>query len=231
MSEKNLTAKENVKNIFDGCMTVPNLLSVIRILLIPVFAVLYMKGYIWWAVLVLAVSGLSDFFDGKIARKFNQVSALGKMLDPIADKLTIFALAIVLYLKFKSADSPSMKAFAWVFLLFIVKDIIMLLGGLAIISRGARPAPAAIYGKVSTFAFYVIMLLIIAFGPEVGAISQLNPSLTLPEIVVYILVIIALILTFVAFASYIPDAARQILNKDKKTESDGSEPLEENSEE
>ena len=215
MEEKKLTFKENVHNIFEGACTVPNFMSLARILLIPVFAVLYLKGYIWWALLVLAISGISDFLDGKIARKFNQVSNLGKMLDPIADKLTIFALAIVLFIKFKSAQSPSMQAFAWVFLLFIAKDIIMLLGGLAIISRGAKPAPAAIYGKVATFVFYMVMIVIIGFGPEVGAISQINPNLTLPEIVMFVLVVIAVILTFVAFASYIPDAARQILNKQK----------------
>ena len=128
MSETKKTLKENLKEIFDGCLTVPNLISVIRILLIPVIAVLYYKGYIWWTVFVIFISGLSDAVDGKIARKFNQVSNLGKLLDPVADKLTIFALAIVLFLKFKEAQSESMQAFAWVFLLFIAKDIIMILG-------------------------------------------------------------------------------------------------------
>lgn len=218
MEEKKLTFKENLKKIFDGACTVPNFMSLVRILLIPVFAVLYIKGYIWWALLVLAISGISDFLDGKIARKFNQVSNLGKMLDPIADKLTVFALAIVLFFKFKSAQSAAMQAFAWVFLLFIAKEIIMLLGGLVIISRGARPAPAAIYGKVATFAFYLVMILIIGFGPEVGALSLINPNLTLPETVMFVLVVIALVLTFVAFASYIPDAARQILGKEKPEE-------------
>ena len=214
--EEKVSLKENLHTIFDGCWTVPNLLSVIRIILIPVFAVLYMKGYIWWSVLILAVSGLSDFFDGKIARKFDQVSNLGKMLDPIADKLTIFAIAIVLFIKFKNAQSQSMQAFAWVFLLFIAKDIIMLLGGALIIALGARPSPAAIYGKVATFMFYAVMLLILAFGPEVGAISGINSAYTLPEIVMYILVVIAVILTFVAFISYIPASVKQILGKDKK---------------
>ena len=218
MEEKKLTFKENLKKIFDGACTVPNFMSLVRILLIPVFAVLYIKGYIWWALLVLAISGISDFLDGKIARKFNQVSNLGKMLDPIADKLTVFALAIVLFFKFKSAQSAAMQAFAWVFLLFIAKEIIMLLGGLVIISRGARPAPAAIYGKVATFAFYLVMILIIGFGPEVGALSLINPNLTLPETVMFVLVVIALVLTFVAFASYIPDAVRQILGKEKPEE-------------
>lgn len=227
MAEEKLTFKENLHKIFDGACTVPNFMSLARILLIPVFAVLYLKGYVLWAVIVLAISGLSDFFDGKIARKFNQVSNLGKMLDPIADKLTIFTLAIVLFIKFKSANSPSMQAFAWVFLLFIIKDIIMLLGGLAIISRGCRPAPAAIYGKVATFVFYVVMVLIIAFGPEVGAIK----AWTLPENVMFVLVVISVILTFVAFASYVPDAARQILGKEMKNHTVDDETEDKNSEE
>lgn len=228
MAEEKLTFKENLHKIFDGACTVPNFMSLGRILLIPVFAVLYLKGYVFWALIVLAVSGLSDFFDGKIARKFNQVSNLGKMLDPIADKLTIFTLAIVLFIRFKNASHPSMKAFAWVFLLFIVKDMIMLLGGLAIISRGCRPAPAAIYGKAATLAFYVVMILIIAFGPEVGALEK---YWALPETVMFILVIIALVLTFVALASYVPDAARQILGKEMKSHTVADETDNKNSEE
>ena len=123
MSEEKKTLKQNVKELFEGCLTIPNLISLIRICLIPVIAVLYYNNYIWWTVFVIFISGLSDAVDGKIARKFNQVSAIGKLLDPVADKLTIFALAIVLYLKFQAAQSEAMQAFAWVFLLFIAKDI------------------------------------------------------------------------------------------------------------
>lgn len=209
MSEKK-TMSQNIKELFDGCLTVPNLLSLIRILLIPVFAVLFYKGQLAWAVFVIFLSGLSDFLDGKIARKFNQVSALGKILDPIADKLTIFAVAIVLFLKFKEADSTSMQAFSWVFLLFIVKDVIMLIGGAILIALGTRPVAAEFYGKLATFAFYAVMVVIIGFGPEVGAISNLYPNLTLPEPVMFALVIIAVILTFVAFFSYLPGAIKQI---------------------
>ena len=70
-----------VKDLFKGCFTIPNLLSVIRIALIPVFAVMYLNGNQLLAIAILAVSGLTDLFDGKIARRFNQVSALGKILD------------------------------------------------------------------------------------------------------------------------------------------------------
>nr|MCR5782281.1 CDP-alcohol phosphatidyltransferase family protein [Clostridia bacterium] len=92
--------KEKLAYLFENWKTVPNLLSFIRILLIPVFAVLFYNDHIVWAVVVLAVSGLSDMFDGKIARRFNQVSNLGKILDPIADKLTVATIAVVLFLKF-----------------------------------------------------------------------------------------------------------------------------------
>lgn len=72
--------------------TIPNIISIVRILLIPIFALLFYKGNTFAAVIILAVSGLSDLIDGKIARKYNQVSNLGKILDPVADKLTVFLL-------------------------------------------------------------------------------------------------------------------------------------------
>ena len=216
MSEQKKTLKENLKEIFDGCLTIPNLISVIRILLIPVIAVLYYKGYIWWTVFVIFISGLSDAVDGKIARKFNQVSNLGKLLDPVADKFTIFALAIVLFLKFKEAQSESMQAFAWVFLLFIAKDIIIILGSIVLIALGTRPVAAEIWGKLATFAFYAVMVVIIGFGPKIGAISSYYPQYVIPETVMFILVVVAVILTFIAFFSYLPSAIKQIKENSKK---------------
>ncbi len=216
MSEEKKTLKENLKEIFDGCLTIPNLISVIRILLIPVIAVLYYNNYIWWTVFVIFISGLSDAVDGKIARKFNQVSNLGKLLDPVADKFTIFALAIVLFLKFKEAQSESMQAFAWVFLLFIAKDLIMILGSVVLIALGTRPVAAEIWGKLATFAFYAVMVVIIGFGPEVGAISLYYPKYTLPEGLMFVLVIIAVVLTFIAFFSYLPSAIKQLKENSKK---------------
>ena len=216
MSEEKKTLKQNVKELFEGCLTIPNLISLIRICLIPVIAVLYYNNYIWWTVFVIFISGLSDAVDGKIARKFNQVSAIGKLLDPVADKLTIFALAIVLFLKFKEAQSEAMQAFAWVFLLFIAKDIIMILGSVVLIALGTRPVAAEIWGKLATFVFYAVMVVIIGFGPEIGAISMYYPQYTIPETLMFVLVIIAVILTFVAFFSYLPGAIKQIIENSKK---------------
>ena len=195
-----------MKDLFKGCWTIPNLLSVIRILLIPVFAVLFYKQEYGWAILTLVLSGLSEFFDGKIARKFNQISALGKMLDPVADKLTQVTLAVLLFMSFNKAQDETLKAFSWVFLVFIVKEVVMVLGGAVMLACGIRPGAAEIYGKVATFAFYAIMILVIAFGPEVGVFRTV---FTLPNILMMILVIISAILTLVAFASYLPGTFRQ----------------------
>ena len=195
-----------MKDLFKGCWTIPNLLSLIRILLIPVFAVMFYNGEYGWAVLTLVVSGISDFLDGKIARRFNQVSALGKILDPVADKLTQITLAVLLFISFYRAEDANLKAFSWVFLVFIVKEFLMVAGGAVMLACGIRPGAAEIYGKVATFAFYAIMILVIAFGPEVGVFRAI---FTLPDVLMMILVIISAILTLVAFASYLPETFRQ----------------------
>lgn len=198
--------KDKVAFLFENWKTIPNLLSFIRILLIPVFAVLFYNDNNIAAVIVLAVSGFSDLIDGKIARKFNQVSNLGKMLDPIADKLTVFAIAIILFLRFWAAENEVLHSFAWVFLLFIVKDLLMLIVGGVMIALDMRPCAAEIYGKLATVFFYVVMVAIIAVGPEVGAFRSVY---TFPDTVMIVLVVIAVIMTFIAFISYIPDVFRQ----------------------
>ena len=205
---------ENQEKLFDNVWTVPNLLSFIRILLIPLFAYLFYKGELVWAVVVLAISGLSDFFDGKIARRFNQVSALGKLLDPIADKLTQATIAVMLFLTFYNAQNRTLHLFAWVFLLFIIKELVMLIGGALMLYFGIRPGAAEIYGKAATMVFYLVMICIMAFGPEVGAFRAEAGAVwqlyTLPDTVMMILVVIAVIMTFVAFFSYMPETHRQV---------------------
>ena len=195
-----------MKDLFKGCLTIPNLLSVIRIVLIPVFAVLFLGDHQIAALIVLAVSGLTDLFDGKIARRFNQVSALGKILDPVADKLTQITIAVILFILFRNADSTLINAFGWVFLVFLIKEAVMVSGGLVMLLMNIRPGAAEMPGKVATAAFYGIMILIIGFGPEVGAFRSF---FTLPEALTGVLVVVSAILTLIAFASYMPETYRQ----------------------
>lgn len=114
--------KEWNKNI-----TIPNLLSVLRILLILPFVYFFMTGNVLLAGLMLALSGLSDLFDGMIARKFNQVTDLGKMLDPVADKLTQGTVAICLAI-WEPVLLPILA-------IFIVKELAMLAGGIYLVLK------------------------------------------------------------------------------------------------
>ncbi len=202
--------KAILKEYFTGCLTIPNLLSVIRIALIPVFAVLFYDGNYLWAVIVLAISGSTDFFDGKIARKFNQISALGKLLDPIADKLTQITIAIVFYLTFSNSSDETVKAFSWIFLVFIAKELVMVVGGAIMIMFGLKPVAAEMPGKIATFAFYLIMCVVMAFGPDIGILGNVY---TLSATVMLILVGISVVLTLVAFFSYVPGVLQQIKEK------------------
>ena len=205
---------EKVEGLFDNVWTIPNLLSFIRILLIPVFAYLFYNHHLLGAVIVLALSGLSDLFDGKIARRFNQVSALGKLLDPIADKLTQATIAVMMFFSFVKAENETLHLFAWVFLLFIVKELVMLIGGLLMLFYGIRPGAAEIYGKAATMVFYLVMVAVMMFGPEVGAFSNqpyaIKEIWTIPNPVLMVMVVIALLMTFVAFFSYMPETHRQV---------------------
>ena len=214
--------KENLKSLFTGCLTVPNLLSLIRILLIPVFGVLFYQGHIGWAVIILVISGLTDFFDGKIARRFNQISELGKMLDPIADKLTQITIAVVIFLEFNKSQNPTMQWFKWVFLFFLFKELLMVIIGAIMLACGLRPVAAEIYGKVATFVFYAVMVLVIAFGPEIGALRTL---FVLPDWLMIGLVILAAVLTFIALLSYAPPTYKQF--QEKKAEKNAKKESEE----
>lgn len=197
-----------MKDLFKGCWTIPNLLSVIRIFLIPVFAVLFYQDQKIVAVIVLALSGLTDMFDGKIARKYNQISALGKILDPVADKLTQISIAVMLFIDFNTADDKLIKAFSWIFLFFLVKEGVMIVGGLVMLLLGIRPGAAEIFGKLATVVFYVGMTIIIAIGPEVGALNQYL-NFELPAVLTGIIVVACAITTLIAFLSYMPETFRQ----------------------
>ncbi|MCQ2480670.1 MAG: CDP-alcohol phosphatidyltransferase family protein [Clostridia bacterium] len=200
--------KETIKDLFSNWKTVPNLLSFLRIVMVPIFAVLYVKGMYGWAVLVLALSGISDFLDGKIARRFNQISSLGKILDPLADKATQITIAILFFWTFTKANQPIVKAAGWIFLVFLVKEAVMVIGSVIMIIIGLRPGAAEMPGKIATFAFYFIMVAIVAFGPEIGIIAPIIPGWLMLA-----LVIISAVLTIVAFCGYIPGVIEQLKAK------------------
>lgn len=198
------------KDLFKNWNTIPNWISFARIIMVPIFAVLFLNDKIIWSVVVLALSGLSDMVDGKIARRFNQVSDLGKVLDPVADKLTQITIAVLLYLNFSSAENELIKTFSWIFLVFIIKEFVMVAFGGFMIAIGLRPSAAEIYGKLSTLAFYVVMILLFAFAPEVGAFRK---YWVIPDTLLVILVAATAVLCVIAFVSYLPTTYKQFKEK------------------
>jgi len=138
--------------------SIPNILCYIRFLLIPAFIFLYIKAdepkeYLQTATVVF-ISGLTDFLDGFIARKFHMITELGKLIDPLADKLTQASLIFVLIVKFK-----------WMILLlilFVIMQIFLLVAGIVMLKKGTKLNGAKWFGKVSTTVFYAVMLLLIA---------------------------------------------------------------------
>ena len=196
------TLKENVHDLFDGWNTIPNWLSFIRIALIPVFAVLFVQGHQLVAVIVMICAALTDLFDGKIARKFKQVSNLGKILDPIADKLS--QMAIVIVLLYTYWENP----IKYLFFFFIVKEVLMLLGGALLLSKGMRPTAAEIWGKVATNVFYIAMIIILAFG-ENGALCDVT-HFTLPSVVNWVLVALSAVSALVSLLGYVPGFLKQL---------------------
>ena len=138
--------------------SIPNILCYIRFLLIPVFIILYINAeeareYIQAAAVVF-LSGLTDFLDGFIARTFDMVTDFGKLIDPMADKLTQASLIFVLVVEIK-----------WMFLLmilFVTMQLFMLFAGIAMLEKNRRLNGAKWFGKVSTTVFYAVMLVLVA---------------------------------------------------------------------
>ncbi len=141
--------------------SIPNLMSLLRLLLIPVFCVLYVRAetrtdYLLASGVVL-ISSLTDFLDGQVARRFHMITTVGKVLDPVADKLTHAALAVCLAWK-----HPMMWA---LFALMIVKEGYMAVMGIRYLRKGQMLNGAQWCGKVSTTVLFVCMLTMFLF-PE-----------------------------------------------------------------
>jgi cardiolipin synthase len=125
-------------------VNIPNLLSFLRIALVPVFLWFLLDEFFLAAIVVLAVAGLTDFLDGYLARKLNQTTKLGKMLDPVADRLYIFATLLAL--------SATGYVPWWLAGLVILRDVLMLVSLPVLASVGYRSLPVHYLGKASTFA-------------------------------------------------------------------------------
>ena len=174
--------KDWKKEIF----TIPNLLSLFRLALLPLYVEICLaaeeaREYLL-AGSIMAVSCLTDAIDGKIARKFNMISNVGKLLDPLADKITQFTLTLCLSLKYPVLNP--------VLGLFLVKEIFQLVAVIVNLRKGKALPGALMAGKVCTTVLFVSLIMLVLF-------PNLDPLL------VELIALVDTVFLTIAFISYI----------------------------
>ena len=167
-------------------VSIPNLMGYFRILLIPVIVWRYLTadsiGDYRIAAVIIGISGITDFLDGFVARKFHMVTKLGKAVDPIADKITQGAIVLSLSFRF-----PLMTVLA---VLFVIKEGFMGIMGILMLRKGRMLNGAMWFGKVCTAVLYLVMFLLILIPniPMTGAniLIGISGALMLLSFLLYI---------------------------------------------
>ena len=179
-------------------LTIPNLLSLFRLLLIPVYMSIYLHAAstsdYYLSAAILAVSCLTDLVDGKIARHFNMISTIGKILDPFADKATQFTLILCLALK---------HPILWyLVILFVIKDGFQLIAGSITLRQGRMLDGALFSGKICTTVLFVSLITLVMLptlsNKWITIITAVDAAFMLNAFIQYIL-------AYICKSSYIHD--------------------------
>jgi cardiolipin synthase len=147
-------------------MNLPNILTLTRVLLIPLFVILIINKYFDWALLTFAIAGITDAMDGLIARLTNQRTELGAYLDPIADKLLLSAAFISLAI---IEMIPS-----WLVVIVITRDVIILVGMLVMILTSYRPEINPSFLSKTTTTFQIVTILFVLLAWDFPTFKQLS---------------------------------------------------------
>jgi cardiolipin synthase (CMP-forming) len=159
-------AGENAGAAESRIWTIPNLLSMLRLALVPPFLVFIVIGDYVAALIVLVVASFTDLLDGYLARRLHQVTRLGQLLDPAADRLYIFAALVGL--------AANDLVPWWIVVVIVARDVFLLVLGVVLANHGFGPLPVHQLGKVATFALFFgvpVIMLGLAF-PTVQPITE-----------------------------------------------------------
>ena len=168
--------------------SIPNVMSFIRIILIPFIIITFRDGKIILSSILILISGLTDIVDGYIARRFNMITPLGKALDPIADKLTIGSILLMLSYN---------KLVLGLLFVFIIKETFMAIEGLIVISQTGTTYSSKWYGKLSTFLLYFTLVTLIIYK-------------NIPTILLWILIFLCIAVVMLSFILYTISNANRI---------------------
>jgi CDP-diacylglycerol--glycerol-3-phosphate 3-phosphatidyltransferase len=176
--------------------------------LVPVFALMYFDNQKYAAqraVLVYVVAAVTDVLDGYIARKYNKITRLGRVLDPLADKLMAFTVLVCITID--QLIPP------WAVATFFVKEALMGIGALLLYKKISDTPPSNVFGKISTVVFFAVCVILIICKDE-------NGGSYLPEPLPAILIAAAIVIMLFAFASYL--AKFIAVNQTHKSENDNN---------
>ena len=177
-----------IKNWKKEILSIPNLLSLFRLALIPVYIAVYLNAtepsHYYLSAGILAVSCLTDLIDGKIARRFNMITTLGILLDPVADKATQFTLILCLAVRY-----PVL----WYLVgMFVIKEGFQLIAGSLILRKGKILDGALLTGKICTTVLFVSLILLVMIPTmsqtQVAIITAVDIGFMLVSFVGYILI-------------------------------------------
>lgn len=149
-------------------MNVPNALTILRMLMIPLMLYMFQNFGAAWALIVFVAASATDLLDGYIARKYNQITDFGKLMDPLADKLMVTAMLIMLALK---GYIPM-----WMLVVMICKELAMVIGAAALLGDRKVVVMANKFGKAATASFFVSIVLI-CLGDIWAKVGQIGAAL------------------------------------------------------
>ncbi len=171
---------------------IPNLLSLLRIISAPVFLYFFFFGDLAVALSIFAAAGITDVFDGILARKYGWVTSAGKILDPLADKLV--QTCVLIALAYSKIINYAILA------IFVIKELLTLIGAILVWRKKSVIAVSNTFGKISTVSFYIAMGVIMLINTLKKAV---NINLLFERITVITLCVVTAALAVIAIAEYI----------------------------
>lgn len=148
---KEIPVKQKLKNLLRDCWNLPNTLTMFRLVLVPFFILLYLDGHPYQSLAVFCIASLTDMLDGYLARKNNQITSFGKLVDPLADKLLVVSALICHGWK---------GVFPWVAIILVsIKEIGMITGSLVLLGKKDVVVHSNYWGKTSTCFFIAALIL------------------------------------------------------------------------
>ena len=194
---------------------VPNILTIIRFLLIPVIIIFALQNNYIATIIVLTISGITDILDGYIARKFNFITDFGKLMDPLADKATQIALLGILTIK---KIIP-----LWIIIIVIIKEFLMVSGASFLYGK-ELVVSSKWYGKLTTVLFYVAIVcsLFLQYwnGPLINHPEYSLPKLPEFDTYIYYLAVVTTIFSLIMYikAFYLQGYLKKILKQENNIE-------------